>query len=355
MTQPRNSLFASAVLLVLAGVPLAAAAPKATDPLMYLPKDCIFVVSVRAADLLASDGWKELTKEIPDVNKGLDEMEGHLGLARANVSRIIFGVPDVDTKAKWDERPGPVILIPTAQAVNADGIKALQKQKRSKGAKLREFRAVKAGKYTLYEGPSLKFTFSSKEKPGEEHVYDGRGESFCIVADKLVIYGKARDLKAVLERDKMPELSKELQAALKEADMSKTIGFAAISKAAADPFGNMPPEMAKYYKSIKYAHGNCAVGKTIKASLTVVCKDDKSANEVRKILEAFIVMGKQQNLPKEIVAILDVVKLKDTGSKVMGELEVKRSDAVKAFKYLAVRQPPPPVEKPEVPQIKDKK
>lgn len=341
MTQPRNSLFTTAALLVLAVVlPLGAAgrgkdAPKAADPLAFLPKDCVAVISIQAADLLASDYWKELTKEFPEANQGFDEMEGLLGLARDNIGRIILGVPDVDPKAKWNERPGPVIIISTVKAVSADGIKALQKQKLKKGGKLKEYRAVKAGKYTLYEGPSTKFTFD-KEKPSEEQVYDGRGESFCIVADRLVIYGQARDLKPVLERDKKPELSKELQTALKEVDLSRTAAFAAAMPNHS-LLENLGADLDKLAKLMVRANGHCAVGKTIKASLTVVCKDDKSANDLRKILDGARVMVKQQDLPKEVkevVKILDAIKLKNTSTKVMGELEVKSSDAIKAFKIL---------------------
>ncbi len=50
----------------------------------------------------------------------------------------------------------------------------------------------------------------------------GSGQTFCVVESKVVIYGLAKTVRAVLERDKMPDFSDGMKTAMRKADFGKT-------------------------------------------------------------------------------------------------------------------------------------
>lgn len=327
-------LAAAAALSVLILVPLTggAAGRPAVDnkddklPLNYLPGNCLLMTSVQVKDLLASETWKEIVKELPEAVKYLQEdMEAEFGIARGNMVQLVVGVSPEDPKARWERRPGPVHIVRVDKATSADDIQAMRKKQRPGKWHPTEYREVRIGKLTMHEGNS----FFGREK------FDGSGNSFCIVADKIVVYGKAFDLKPILERAK-PELSAEMQKALAGTDLGRTVAIATAIKA--DAQGNPPtrllPPLPGLVQSILYTSSSVSIGPTIKMSQTIVCKDAKAAEAMQKLAESAVAMAKQMPLPKEAAAMLDGIQVKRAGSQVTGSLEIKSSEAIKIVKEM---------------------
>src|SRR5262249_9166477 len=149
------------------------------------------VVSVKVDDLMASDSWKELEKTVPNFNKGMEDMEKEVGLTPTAIAHVLVG-------GQGGGKEEPVAVVRTKKDITAADL--LAKIKNGK------YTDVKVNKYTMYQGEQPSY---SKIPP----------KAFCVVDSKLVVYGRADTLRAVLERDKKPELSSGLQTALKETDL----------------------------------------------------------------------------------------------------------------------------------------
>lgn len=331
---PRKTfILAAAVVSFLILVPHSAwaAARPAVDnkddklPLNYLPANCILMTSVQVKDLLASEFWKEMAKAFPEADKSLQEMEGEFGLARSNVVQFVVGVPPDDPKAGWSRRPDAVTIVRLAKATSADDIRDIQKKQRPRWGRPTEYKQVPVGKLTMYEGSSM----FGREK------FDGSGQSFCIVADKIVVYGRAYDLKPILERGK-PVLSGEMEKALKDTEMGRTVAIATAIKADAqgNPNTRLLPRLPGLVQSVLYTSSSVTVGPTIKMSQTITCKDAKAAEALQKLAESAVVMAKQMPLPKAVAAMLDGIQVKRTGSKVTGSLEIKTSAVIQIVKEM---------------------
>ena len=87
------------------------------------------------------------------------------------------------------------------QAVKAEDVKKAREEPRFKGDKGTTYKETKVGSFTMYE----------PEK-------DEYREAFCVVSDKVLVVARAKQLKPVLERNKMPEWSAGIQAGMKQAD-----------------------------------------------------------------------------------------------------------------------------------------
>jgi hypothetical protein len=266
---------------------------------------------------MASQTWGDLEKTIPEFKKAnqaaTEKFEKEFGLAPSDIAHILVG-GSVDD----DE---PIMVMRTKKAVTAQDLLPKMKKENIKfiAGKLTsewtdtKYTEVKVGKYTMQEG----------EKPQ----YAKRAaKAFCVADSKVVIWGRADSLKAVLERDKKPELSAGMQTVLKETDLSKPIAFAVDLKAILAKKGN-PPGQDPFSKGLGLAEGvagQATLGKSDSMTVIVLCKDATTADDLRKVIEGGVVMVKQMpGLPREVSDGLGALKVTNSGSKLTATSDLK--------------------------------
>ncbi|MGH7226303.1 MAG: hypothetical protein ACRELF_24065, partial [Gemmataceae bacterium] len=70
------------------------------DDLKFMPSNCQMVGSIRVDEMMQSDVFKELRREIPEMEKGMkDDTSKEIGLSPEDIEKIVFGIgvnPDED-------------------------------------------------------------------------------------------------------------------------------------------------------------------------------------------------------------------------------------------------------------------
>lgn len=274
------------------------------DELKFMPSNCQMVFSIRAEQLMKSEVYKELEREMPDVNKEKANFSKEVGLSAEDVEQAVIGV--------GSNSKDVVIVVRTKKAVEARDLRS-----RIKNSKHTE---TKVGKYLMQESPN-------DSQP-----------SFAVVDKKLVVFGDKEPVRAVLQRDKKPEFSKNLQMAMKQVDFSKTIAFAADVQSsrskAGEAFGMFGPnkDVLRSLEKTNAVAVQVKVGSDVRLDLTLFCQDAASANDVKKLIDGFLVMGRnQQGIPKEVADLLEL-NLKTDGNKVIGNNTFKVGPLIKLAK-----------------------
>jgi phage FluMu protein Com len=135
-----------------------------------------------------------------------------------------FGIPgsNIDCILNGISSSGFVTVVTTFSSVNQADIESKLKVKRANLV----FEDEKVGSYTI-------------RKP----IGQTTASAFCVVGGKTVLYSPDfKVLKAVLERDKMPEFSPSMQAGLKKASFNRTLTEINTYGDIKDPNGKALPE-----------------------------------------------------------------------------------------------------------------
>ncbi len=278
------------------------------DELTYMPGDSEILASVRLDQLLTSNAYKQVEKELPPQVKQMissAKAQNEIGLQLSNVDRIVVGGA-MDSKNQF------VVAVRTKQPVKAEDM-----VNQIKGKK---FTGTKVGSYTLYETAS-----------------EG-GEGFCVANKKLVLFGPNKSLRDVLQRNKKPTFSAGLSAAMKEADFSRTIVLAMAPKpAAARPRG---PAGFPFPGAMPFGGGDDLEGAVLQVKVTadvsvsvvVLCKDSATATAAKKKLdEGMTQMKSNQMVPKDISNAINV-KTSVSGRKVTATTDIKVAPLIQAVK-----------------------
>ena len=278
------------------------------DDLKFMPNNCRMVASIRLDQLMKSDVFQELKREVPDVSRAMSDADKskELGLGVDDIDQIVVGVGT-----------GPkdfIAVVHTKKAVTAAEL-------RSKDPNVK-YTESKVGKYLLLEPQ------------------DAFSPAFCVVDSKCILVGDKAAMRSVLSRDKKPEFSTNLQAAIKEVDFSKTIAFAIDTQSAASTlggaadlgfFGGKNDMLSSLEKTTALA-AQAKIASDVRIDLTLICKDAASANDIKKLIDGFLVMGRgNKMMPKEINDLLEL-HLKVDGNKVTGNNTFKVGPLIKAYK-----------------------
>jgi hypothetical protein len=324
-------------VLAAALVPLLLIAPApaadAGGDFKYLPADTNLLFVIRMDQLLASDVFKKMRKEIPMFDK---EFEGvflrEFGFEIGNIERMTMG-----GNVKGER---PIGIFHLKDAVKAETILKARSAPRFPGDKGTTFKEEKVGANTMYV-PNQEFR-----------------EAFCVLNDKTMVFGTTKALKATLEQDKKPDLPAGLQAALKEADAAATVTLAMDLKAvlAAERPPMIPGvDFDKVRDNVTGASLTVKLGNDIVIRGVAVCKDEKAAEEVKTQAEAFRTAMIEQlkkappGVPKELMDLPGKVKLSTNGNLGVATATVK-DDVVIAFVKVtmgvgATRPPAKPIDK----------
>jgi hypothetical protein len=266
----------------------------------FIPDKTAYVATIRVDQLLTSDAWKKLKGDVKEVEQQQDDMEKNakkqFGVELKEIDRItVAGTADGDA----------VYLVRTKSSVkDADVNSALE----GSGVSYEE---DKRGSYKL-----------QKQKGGDDEF----ARAYCVVDSKLILFGRYKTLKTILDRDKKPDLTKGMTAAMAKTDFSKTVAFAVniediVSKmdkgknnggGPGPDFGlpfmkNIPggeeEQFVKFLKKIKGAAGWVKFGSSdVTASVIVLCDDAETAEDVRNILGTALTFLKyaSKDSPKEL-------------------------------------------------------
>jgi hypothetical protein len=258
----------------------------------YLPDNTQFVAAVNVEELLNSKAYKQLSDEFPKVEKDLD-LEGEFGLSLKDISSVVIGGNPGSGKQEL------VVVVRTTRAVKASDL--------TSKAKNGKFNSETVGSYTVYT----------------------RGkDALCVPESKLILLGEAETLKKVLKRDRAPELSPGMKAALKETDFSKTIAVAADLKGLVGKSGGRQGNNAmgglpfsggadEILKNAEGVGGWVSVKSDIAWKITVIFKDSTSASDAKKLFDGAIVSLKNaRNVPSEASELIDGMDIKAIGNRV---------------------------------------
>jgi hypothetical protein len=280
------------------------------DELAYMPDNCEIVASIQVDQLLKSNAYKQIENEVPQLKQALagGDAVKEIGLELSNIERVVIG-------GALGGRDKPVVVVRTKQAVKADDMVGKIKGK--------SFTNRKVGPYTLYESGGA------------------TGDAFCVPKKNLVLYGTGAALQLVLQRNKKPDFPAGLNAALKEADFSKTItmALAPLQKSGPTPGfgGGLPMGGAMPFgksDEVECMVVQAKVATDISLSVLVLCKDAATATATKKKLDEELPKLKSSPMvPADLKSALDI-KATTSGRKLTATMDIKVAPLIKAVKNL---------------------
>jgi hypothetical protein len=270
----------------------------------YLPENCEFVFVVDMEQVLASDAWSQLKKEVPEVEKGVSDDKDD-GIAATDIARLTYG------GRLGENSDGGVFVVKTKKKVNASEIS----RKKGKG---KEEKQTKVKDYTIY---------------GEG------GSAFCVVEDDVMVVGRVEALRKILERNGKASYSDGLKKAMKQVSFSKSAAAAIDLKAIpADRRKGLLAipgmrEVGKIVEKAEAATFQVSVKSEIEAVGTVQFPTDGDADEARKLVEAAVVAVKNLDAtPAEGKDLLTALQVTTSGSQLTIRLKSKADPLIQIGK-----------------------
>ena len=179
--------------LVVAAHPAAAAKPPdlIAAEAKYLPDHCQMVGIVRVKQILESPAYKQLRKESPMVRNQEKALADNMPLPLEQIEQIVFG------GAVTGDEEG-LFVVRTRKKIDAADV---------------------VWSKNRVDPPIKQLVHKSM-------MYRRRSESYCLVAEDLLLFGRASAIEAVLERAAPTDFSAALDKALTAADLTATVVFA---------------------------------------------------------------------------------------------------------------------------------
>ena len=283
-----RTVAAGLALLALSYSARAAEAPNALAPeAKYLPDNCQMVGVVRVAQLLGSPAYQQFKKASPQCAKQEATIAGNMPLPLDQIDRIVFG-----------------------GGVTGGG--------EDEGLWVVHARTKIDPEHVIWA--KTRFDLPAKEKVGKYEVHTRRTESYCIVGDDLLVFGRLNLLRAVLERDKAPTFSSALDAALKDTDLTATVAFtldvtAIRSKRRGETLPFIPGlQMVRAEAATNGLALMAKFGEQIEVSATALAATDAGATTLKQEAGHFAdfqskVLKEDRNAPDDV---LDIFKFNVT-------------------------------------------
>jgi DNA-directed RNA polymerase subunit RPC12/RpoP len=238
--------------------------PASTESLKYAPDNCKIVAIVNIEQIENSKAYETIAKESSNFKKDFGDPLKSEAMTKAGVSQVMFAGGG---SISWNGMGGPgaddqtVIVVKTKSSIDAKDILA---DKNNKGP----YKESTVNGYTLYEGPS---------------------DAFCVPDKKHVVAGKADTLRKILQRDKKPEFSDNMKAAMKRVDFSKSVAVALDSEGST---ANSPTAKDLAPMELQWAalEANCKTD--IEVTITVQSKSENGAKEIKKKADELVKLVK---------------------------------------------------------------
>jgi len=287
------------------------------DEVYYLPNNCQTVVSLRPEQILNSDAYKDIKKEVTagkesssDPEKDLEQLTG---LSLGNMQQVVLGM----AATAESSQPEMVCVIKTIKPVSADDIKSKKMGMTPQETKVRDIT-----------------------------VYEVMGIAWCLPESKLVVIAKSDTLKKVLERNKAAEVSEGLRAALKYADFSKAVTMAMDSKEMYAKINDANKkngmDLDKVFDKIGIANPmsdidggayQIDVGKDIKVQSVMICKDAKTAEDMKKISDGMATFFKRL-FPKYGADSFETWESSVSGARLNASMTIKTESILKLVRAI---------------------
>lgn len=293
----------------------------------YMPDDPQIIVSARLRDVADSELWAQIKKEVPDdLTAKYNETMAEAGLNADDMERSLTGI-NVNTQDFCN-----VTLFKKPVDV--------QKFLQAKPNKDKKFKEVKVGKYTVYEEET------SNNQPQLLGPNFLQTTAYCTPEPKVLLMGSSKSVEAVLNRNKLPELSETMKATLKQADMKKALAVAVDVKAikAKNQKNFEVASKLKGADKIDAAVLTITVKSDVVVDATVICEDDASAESLRKAVEGMIALAggfMGPEVPSEVKDTINNVKFTNSGKTMLANVVVKGSDIVNGIQKAKKGMPPP--------------
>jgi hypothetical protein len=177
-------------------------------------------------------------------------------------------------------------------------------------------------------------------------VYEVMGIAWCLPESKLVVIAKSDTLKKVLERNKAAEVSEGLRAALKYADFSKAVTMAMDSKEMYAKINDANKkngmDLDKVFDKIGIANPmsdidggayQIDVGKDIKVQSVMICKDAKTAEDMKKISDGMATFFKRL-FPKYGADSFETWESSVSGARLNASMTIKTESILKLVRAI---------------------
>ncbi len=281
----------------------------------YLPEHCQLVVVVNVEQLLESQAYKELRQEIPQMKD--DTVNKNSPVPISNLVMVMSGAAGA-LPLNAEE----VTIYKTKSEMGRTDIQ----NKISNG----QPKLIKVKNYEIYASD--------------------KGQSFCFVdAKTLLVSRSAETLRRILERDSKPTFAANMKAALRKANFNKSISFAVdfdtfragMTGAGIGPRGPGPAGPLQNVNDIfmksQAAGGYLHFGSGLDLSISVVCQDSKTAEDIKKLVDGLLTLAKGQG--PESKEMIEPIKVDTRWSSVSIEASYPTATLVKFARSMKAKIP----------------
>jgi hypothetical protein len=300
------------------------APPSFGDDLKYVPEDCHVLASFNVQELIGSDQYKELRREVPAIEKQFEESNG---IPLSKVKRVTLG-------ATFFDGSDAAFIYKMNAPVTASDIRSGKKVWEYK--KNFRYEEVQVGKHTIYVE-----TYDNDFIKGFEH----NRPAFALPDDKTVLRGSTIMLQKILKRDKKASISEAMKSGLKDVNFARSLVIVMDVRAA-----RSQPDFEKAKAELNEFPGihdlldssdslalEASLGPRIMVNGTLVCKNSKSAEENQRILGGALVTLKkrvqeQRGVLREFADVLGDMKLSTGGAKVTASATCQSERLIKAIR-----------------------
>ena len=265
--------------------------------LKYMPTGTTTISLQRIDQQRNSKFYKDVDAAKPASMKKFEaDYEKAYGIATSNVDCILEGGSGTDH-----------VSVVTAKS----SVKSADVLSKLKDSSKQEYEEEKAGSYTI-------------QKPK-----GAGGQAFCVAGSKTVVFSRdPKTLKAVLERDKMPEFSAAMQNAMKKASFGKTEVHISAGSEAGLGFGGFGGK-----KDLKpdFMVRETDLGSDMKMRTVASFKDASDANDAKKLADDEVLKQKGE-LEKKGLANEVTVSVSVSGNILTQDVRMTSKVLIEMFK-----------------------
>jgi hypothetical protein len=243
--------------------------PSSVDPAKFAPDNCKMVMVMNMEQLEGTPAYDALERESSKLNNQMFA-GNNSSLKKSRVAQVqIFsavgggfagGPNPIGGNPATNEQT--VIVVKTKDSISVDD---LRNDPTLKGP----FTETKVNGYTLYEGNPM---------------------SFCRLNSRQVLLGPSGALRAVLNRDKKPEFSDNLKAAIDKADFSKP--FAMAIDASEPPNVGGPKRGGADATETLWVAIQAVCGQDINLTIIAQSRTDRGAQQIKKQADGLVTVLK---------------------------------------------------------------
>ncbi len=283
------------------------------EDLKYMPNNCQMIVSIHNDQIVQSAAFRELQLAIPAVEKNkLSDLRKEIGISVEDIERVFLGIGSSEKEV--------VMVVRSKKPIEVQEIIS----KVSNG----NYSQSKVGKYVVHSSQ------------------DPANPSFCVLEKTRLLVGHKDTLHSVVLRDKKPDFTKNMEAAMNCVDFSNSLAIAVDVQAARS--------RSEIQRGLKLVGGagqaltgldkinaggiQLQFGVDIRYDLALLCQDATSASDLKKVVDGFLTMGRNFPLaPKEMKDLMEL-NLKVEANKLTGYNTIKVGPLINLSKQMQLKQ-----------------